>query len=244
MRKAGEGGKLNRLVGGLLVVLVCAPVTSVAEQDPWQGLNRNIFEFNEWTDRHILRPTAVAYTNYIPGFVRSGVGNVFDNVATPVISLNQLLQGKPKASASDFGRFLINTTLGLGGLFDIASKTGLAKHQEDFGQTFGVWGAGTGHYIVLPFLGPSNVRDSFGLAVNSVLNPIRLISPVEDRALVTALYVVDVRADLIGVDELVMGDRYLFRRDTYLQSRAFQINDGVGDEDPFADDGFDDFDDE
>jgi len=96
--------------------------------------------------------------------------------------------------------------------------------------------------VVLPLLGPSNIRDGLGLAVGAVLNPIRFISPVEDRAAVTALYVVDLRADLLGVDELVMGDRYLFRRDTYLQRREFLINDGVGEEDPFADDGFDDSD--
>jgi len=214
----------------------------MATGDPFEGLNRNIFGFNEWTDRHILRPTAKAYDKYVPSPIRSGVGNVFDNVGTPVIALNQLMQGKPRAMLSDTGRFLLNTTLGLGGIFDVATKVGLAKHEEDFGQTFGVWGAGTGYYVVLPLLGPSNIRDGLGLAVGAVLNPIRFISPVEDRAAVTALYVVDLRADLLGVDELVMGDRYLFRRDTYLQRREFLINDGVGEEDPFADDGFDDSD--
>jgi len=217
------------------------PQIAWATGDPWEGLNRNVFAFNEWTDNHILRPTAKAYDKYVPRPVRSGVGNVFDNVFTPVIAVNQLLQGKPKASLSDAGRFLLNTTVGIGGLFDVASKVGLAKHEEDFGQTFGVWGAETGIYVVLPLLGPSNIRDGLGLAVSSLLNPIRFISPVEDRAAVTALYVLDLRADLIGVDELVMGDRYLFRRDTYLQRRAFQISDGVSDDDPFEEDGFDDF---
>lgn len=228
----------------LTFCLSLLPGEAYAEQDPWEGLNRKVFQFNEWTDSKILRPVAKAYDKWLPRPIRSGVGNVFDNVFTPAVALNQLLQGKPKRSLSDTGRFLLNTTLGLGGLFDVASKVGIAKHEEDFGQTFAVWGAGTGNYVVLPFLGPSNVRDSFGLAVSSLINPIRFISPVEDRVAVTALYVLDLRADLIGVDELVTGDKYLFRRDTYLQRRDFLINDGVGDEDPFADDGFDDFEDE
>lgn len=225
----------------LTLWLTLLPGLVSAEQDPWEGLNRKVFQFNEWTDSNILRPTASAYDKWIPRPVRSGVGNVFDNVFTPAVALNQLLQGKPKRSLSDTGRFLLNTTLGLGGLIDVASKIGMPKHEEDFGQTFAVWGAGTGTYVVLPLLGPSNIRDSFGLAVNSLINPIRFISPVEDRAAVTALYVVDLRARLLGVDELVTGDKYLFRRDTYLQRREFLINDGVGDDDPFAEDGFDDF---
>lgn len=229
---------------GFALVVTLLPADVVAEQDPWEGLNRTVFQFNEWTDSKILRPTAKAYDRFLPRPVRSGVGNVFDNVFTPATAINQLLQGKPKRSLSDAGRFLLNTTLGLGGLLDVASKVGIPKHEEDFGQTFAVWGAGTGNYVVLPFLGPSNVRDSVGLALSSLINPIRFISPVEDRAAVTALYILDLRADLIGVDELVSGDKYLFRRDTYLQRRDFLINDGVGDEDPFADDGFDDFEDE
>lgn len=216
---------------------------SWASPDPLEGVNRKIFQFNEFTDKYLLRPTAKAYDKYVPRFIRKGVGNVFDNVATPVIAVNQLLQGKPKRSASDFGRFMLNSTLGLGGLLDVASKSGLPKHTEDFGQTFAVWGAGSGAYVVLPFLGPSNVRDSLGVAVNSVLNPLRRISPVEDRVAVTALYVIDLRADLLGVDELVMGDRYIFRKDTYEQVRAFQISDGAPSEDPFMDDGFEEFDD-
>ena len=232
------------LGGGTTVLLLLLPLQAAATEDPWQGVNRKVFQFNEWTDSKILRPTAVAYDEYVPRLVRSGVGNVFDNVFTPAVALNQLLQGKPKRSLSDAGRFLVNTTIGLGGLFDVATRVGMAKHDEDFGQTFAVWGAGSGYYVVLPFLGPSNVRDSFGLALSSLINPVRFISPVEDRAAVTALYVVDLRAGLLGIDELVTGDKYLFRKDTYVQRREFLINDGVSDEDPFEDDGFDDFDDE
>jgi phospholipid-binding lipoprotein MlaA len=239
---------MYRIIGyvfaSALLFGVLSPRLVLAEQDPYQGFNRKVFQFNEWTDSKILRPTAKAYDKWVPRPIRGGVGNVFDNVFTPATALNQLLQGKPKRSLSDTGRFLMNTTLGLAGLFDVASRVGIPKHEEDFGQTFAVWGAGGGHYLVLPFFGPSNIRDSFGLAVSSLINPLRFISPVEDRVAVTALYVVDLRADLIGVDELVTGDKYLFRRDTYLQRREFLIKDGVSDEDPFEDDGFDDFDDE
>jgi len=243
MKRTWRWTSISRMAG-LVCCLTLLSGTAFAEQDPWEGLNRKVFQFNEWTDSKILRPTAKAYDKWLPRPIRSGVGNVFDNVFTPAVALNQLLQGKPRRSLTDTGRFLLNSTLGLGGLLDVASKVGMPKHEEDFGQTFAVWGAASGNYVVLPFLGPSNVRDSVGLAVSALVNPIRLISPVEDRVAVTALYVLDLRADLIGVDELVTGDKYLFRRDTYLQRRDFLINDGVGDDDPFADDGFDDFEDE
>ena len=116
---------------------------------------------------------------------------------------------------------------------------GFAKHDEDFGQTFGRWGAGSGNYLVLPFMGPSSVRDTLGLAFDSAVNPLRFISPTESRAAVMALSVVDLRASLLGVDELVQGDRYLFFRDAYMQRREFVISDGVADEDLFEEDGFD-----
>ena len=206
-------------------------MASVAESDRWESLNRDVQGFNDWADKYVLRPTASAYDKFVPRFIRRAVG-------TPAIAVNQLLQGKPRASLQDTGRFLLNTTVGVAGIFDPATPAGLPKHNEDFGQTFGVWGAGSGHYMVLPFLGSSNVRDGVGLIFDSMLNPIRFIKPSETRAAVVALFVVDTRASLLGVDELVQGDRYLFFRDAYMQRREFLINDGVSDEDPFEDDGF------
>ena len=210
-----------------------------AADDPWEPLNRKVFNFNEWADSKLLRPVAVAYDRWLPTPLRRGVGNVFDNVFTPAVALNQMLQGKPRRSLSDVGRFVLNSTVGLAGLFDVATPLGLPKHDEDFGQTFAVWGAGPGRYVVIPFYGPSNVRDSLGLVVSGLLNPIRFISPNQDRTAVSALYVLDLRADLLGVDELVTGDKYLFRKDTFEQRRLFLINDGVSDDDPFLTDGFD-----
>lgn len=227
----------------VLAFMILAPSVKAAD-DPWEGVNRQVFEFNEWTDRWFLRPAAVGYVKVVPKFVRTGVSNFFINIMTPLTAANQLLQGKPKASISDLGRFAMNTTLGVGGLIDVASPAGLAKNSEDLGQTFAVWGSGPGPYVVLPFFGPSNVRDSLGLGISSFVNPILAVSPNSTRAIVTAAYVVDLRAGLIGIDDLVMGDRYLFRKDTYEQQRRFNINDGLGEDDPFEQDGFDDDDDD
>ena len=227
----------------VLVAVGCAwtmPGMAATAGDPWEKVNRPVFSFNDWTDRHVLRPVAKGYTKVVPRFLRRGIGNVFDNLGTPAVAINQLLQGKPGRSLSDTGRFLVNTTLGLGGVFDVATEVGLAEHQEDFGQTFGVWGIGSGNYVVLPFRGSANVRDTVGIVLDTVFNPLRFISPVESRTAVVALSVVDLRAELLSVDQLVVGERYVFFRDAYAQRRDFLIRDGVYDEDPFADDGFGD----
>ncbi len=225
-------------IGALCLVGLGAQTALAA--DPWEKLNRPIFSFNDWTDRHVLRPVAKGYTKVVPRLLRRGIGNVFDNVGTPAIAINQLLQGKPRASLSDTGRFLVNTTLGLGGLLDVATEVGLAEHEEDFGQTFGVWGLGGGNYVMIPFRGSSNVRDTAGLVLDTVFNPLRLISPVETRTAVVALSVVDLRAELLSVDQLVVGERYVFFRDAYGQRRDFLIADGILDDDAFGDDGFGD----
>jgi len=210
-----------------------------ASEDAWETMNRRTQSFNDWADKYFLRPVASGYKKILPRFVRTGVGNVFANVATPAIAINDLLQGKLVNSLSDTGRFLANSTLGIGGLFDIATPMGLAKNDEDFGQTFGRWGAGTGNYVVLPLFGPSSVRGTVGFAFDTVVNPLRFLSPSSTRLSVSALSLVDKRAGLIGVDEVVSGDRYLFFRDAYQQRRAFQISDGFIDDDVFEEDGFD-----
>lgn len=220
-------------------LLACLPGISQAAGDPIEPLNRGIYAFNDGADRWVIRPTAKAYDKVMPRVVKAGVSNFFDNLATPATAVNQLLQGKPVKSLSDTGRFLVNTVLGVGGLIDVATHAGFAKHDEDFGQTLGVWGAGSGSFLMLPFLGPSTVRDTLGFMVDGVMNPIRYVKPDESRAGVMALYVIDLRVALLGVDQLVTGDEYLFLRDAYLQRRAFLVNDGVTDEDPFAEDGFD-----
>lgn len=231
--------KKHILLMAALSLLFSLPTFSYAGEDSWERMNRRTQSFNDWADKYFLRPVASGYKKVLPRFVRTGVTNVFANVATPAIAINELLQGKPKNSLSETGRFVANTTLGIGGLFDIATPMGLAKHEEDFGQTFGRWGVASGQYVVLPFFGPSNVRDTIGFAFDTVINPIRFLSPSSTRVAVGALSVVDQRANLIGVDEVVSGDRYLFFRDAYQQRRTFLVSDGVLDDDVFEEDGFD-----
>ncbi len=231
---------MNLFTRMVAIAALCLVAQASLAADPWEKVNRPVFSFNDWTDRHVLRPVAKGYTKVVPRFLRRGIGNIFDNVGTPAVALNQLLQGKPRASLSDTGRFLVNTTLGLGGIFDVATEVGLAEHEEDFGQTFGVWGIDSGNYVMIPFRGSSNVRDTVGLVLDTVVNPLRLISPTETRAAVVALSVVDLRAELLSVDQLVVGERYVFFRDAYEQRRDFLISDGVLDDDAFGDDGFGD----
>jgi phospholipid-binding lipoprotein MlaA len=209
------------------------------DPDPWQGLNRKTFGFNKFLDRWILKPVAKTYDWLLPDPLQRGVGNVFSNVLTPWVAANQFLQGKPRHGLSDLARFGLNTTLGLAGVFDVASKGGIRKHEEDFGQTLVVWGAPMGPYIVLPLLGPSTTTTAAGRVADSYANPIRYINNVAIRNAVLALYIIDQRASLLEVESLVSGDEYLFIREAYLQRRQFLVDDGKVEEDPFLDEEFD-----
>lgn len=228
----------QRLV--FLLALTTLPPALVADTpDDWEGLNRKIFSFNDFFDRMFLKPIAKTYRNVVPSPVRRGVSNAFNNIDTPATVLNQFLQGKPREGFSDTGRFLVNSTLGIAGLFDVASRMGLPKHQEDFGQTFGVWGADSGNHVVLPFRGSSTVRDTFGMVLDAFTNPLRFISPTETQLAVTGLYFTDVRVDLLAAESLMgeSGDAYLFQRDAFLQRREYLVLDGkVESEDPFLSD--------
>ena len=150
--------------------------------------------------------------------------------------MNQLLQGKGRKGVSDASRFLINTTLGIGGIFDVATSAGLKRHEEDFGQTFSVWGIGNGPYFVIPFRGASTTTQAVGLVFDAFTNPIRLISPSSVRYATWGLSLVDVRVELLTAESLLTGDEYLFVRDAYLQRREFLVLDGVVEDDPFLDD--------
>lgn len=205
--------------------------------DPLEPVNRKIFVFNDTVDRWVLKPVAQGYDRLTPDPVQDRITNVFENLQTPAIALNQLLQGKPKRSLSDLTRFVVNTTVGLGGMFDIAGRNGLPRHNEDFGQTFAMWAGGhQGAYLTLPFRGPATVSHAVGMVFDGLTNPLRLVSPRRDQILLFGLDVIDTRASLLTTEQLVSGDRYLFIRDAYLQSRAFEINDGEIEDDPFLDD--------
>jgi phospholipid-binding lipoprotein MlaA len=203
--------------------------------DPLEGVNRKIQTFNDTADRWVLKPLAKGYTKVVPKVARRGVSNFFTNLTYPVVMLNQFLQGKWRAGFSDTGRFLLNTTLGLGGLLDPATAAGLDQHEEDFGQTFARWGMGSGPYLVVPFMGPATVRDGGGSIVGAFMYAPRYSDNVPLRNSLTGLMVLDTRAGLLSAEELISGDRYSFLRDAYLQRREYLIHDGKV-EDSFLDD--------
>ena len=171
----------------------------------------------------------------VPRFIRGGVSRFFENLDDVNSSLNSFLQGKPGAGFTDLGRVAINTTIGLGGLFDPATGMGLHKHEEDFGQTFAVWGIPRGPYLELPFLGPSTFEDAFGRPFNSYADPLRYLYPVDHRNRLYVTRIIDGRASLLPAESAVFGDEYIFYRDAYLQRRNYLIHDGK------VKDTFDDF---
>jgi len=200
--------------------------------DPWEGMNRSFYKFNDVLDKNILRPVAKGYDKVIPQPIDQGIDNVLSNLGEPVVVFNDVLQGKWKQVVSDTTRFILNSSFGLLGIFDVAEKTGLKKHQEDFGQTLGYWGINNGPYLVIPFLGPSTVRDASGRLVDAIPNTAFLneigIDTVEERVGLIALSIINARQALLGIDELVEtsgADPYIFVRESYLQRRSAQVND-------------------
>jgi phospholipid-binding lipoprotein MlaA len=222
---------LSRCVAvlALLALSACSTVRSPSPADPFEGFNRSVDTFNQQLDTYALRPTARAYVAVVPEFARMGVSNFFGNIGDVLIGINNLLQGKPVAAASDFGRFFVNTTIGVVGLFDVATDMGLKKNNEDFGQTLGRWGVGSGPYLVLPVFGPSSVRDAVGFVVDIQADPVVSIDSVATRNAVGGLRVVNRRADLLELTDSVEGvalDSYSFVRDAYLANRRNRVYDG------------------
>ena len=234
-----------RLMALCLTVLFaagCAHSPTYDTLDPLEPVNRGIYKFNDTADTYVLKPVAKGYVAVTPGFVRTGVTNFFGNLTYPLTIVNQFLQGKPADGFSDMGRFLVNSTLGIGGLFDPATPLGLNRHDEDFGQTFGKWGVGNGWYLMLPFLGPSTNRDLTGRIVAIPFNPTYYVSDGDVVLGLSALDIVNTRAMLLNADRLVRNqyDPYVFIRDAYLQRRRSQVYDGSP---PREDFDFDDFED-
>ena len=217
----------------------CASTQYVeSERDPWQGFNRTMYGFNDTLDRAILKPAAQGYQAITPEFVEQGVRNFFSNLDDVSVAVNNLLQGKVSNSFSDVGRIVINSTIGILGLFDVASGMGLRKHDEDFGQTLGVWGMGSGPYVVWPIFGPSTLRDTPSIPVDRILlNPLTYVElKLGERIAVVALDTVSLRAELLSLEETVdeiSTDRYTFIREAYLDRRDFLVHDGspAGDSD-------------
>ena len=207
--------------------------------DPFENLNRKTFEFNEKMDEKIAKPIAETYSQ-LPPKIKKGVSNFFDNLEEVDTFVNQLLQGKPKESFNDLTRFLINTTIGLGGFIDVASKMGLERHEEDFGQTLAVWGVGQGPYIMLPILGPSTLRDTLSRPVSSFLSVTFHMTETDVNIALKGMDAIETREKLLDVEALLSGDKYAFVKDAYIQSMYYEIKDGIDVEDEFIDD-MDDF---
>ena len=213
-----------------LLLSACATTGANDPRDPWEGLNRATFGFNDAADRAILKPLAEGYTAAVPGFAREGVNNFFDNIADIGTGLNNALQGKPGDGISDLGRFAVNTVFGIFGLWDVATPMGLEKHNEDFGQTLGVWGVASGPYFVIPLLGPSTARDAPARAVDPQWYYNRAI---DNNTVTWSLWGLDMlrtRANLLKagsvLDEAGAIDKYTFVRDAWLQRRRNQVYDG------------------
>lgn len=215
---------------GALSLAGCASTSSATRSphDPWEPMNRGVYKFNDALDRTVARPVAKVYHDHVPTPIRSGISNAIDNFAYPTTIVNDLLQGKFRATVSDIGRFLLNSTLGLGGLFDPASKAGLDKNDEDFGQTLGKWGVPSGPYLVVPFLGPSSVRDAPMIYPERYTDVRGYLGDWETKWALIGLGLLDTRSELLSVDQVLRNsyDPYLFTRDAYLQRREYQVRDG------------------
>ena len=194
--------------------------------DPYEDLNRVVFNISDSLDQNFLRPTAEVYSDYTPLFFRDAVTNFFSNLGEIDTAINQLLQGKPNLAANDSFRFIINSTVGLGGLFDIASNMGLERHDEDFGQTLGVWGIGSGPYVFVPFVGPSTLRDVFGIPLSWYVSGSFAIEDNSTKILFSFLDVIETRERILAAENLIVGDKYEFVKDVFLQSREHYVQDG------------------
>ena len=212
----------------------------LANDDPFEEYNRKVWAFNEFLDNNFAKPTAEVYTSITPDFIEVGITNFFRNLNELDNTANQLLQGRPLLAINDFSRFIINSTIGLGGFIDVGSKFGLESHDEDFGQTLGTWGVGSGPFLMIPIYGPSTPRGLAGRSVSSVLSGTFAIEETDVRIGLTALDALETRARYLEVETLIIGDRYSFIRDSYMQYQAFESSNGEDQPDDFVDD-MDDF---
>ena len=222
-----------RLVIGLLLVSTLSACATTATRaadprDPFEPINRVSYAVNDGLDRVLIKPAAVVYHAVTPQFFQTGVTNVFANAKYPVTIVNNALQGKFRYAASDTGRFLLNTTAGLGGLFDPATAVGIERHDEDFGQTFGKWGIGAGPYFVVPLFGPTTLRDGFGSIADDFAEPRAHLEDDSTRWTLWAVDKFETRVRLLDADVVLerSGDPYAFVRSAYLQRREYQVRDG------------------
>lgn len=208
------------------IVLLVPFAAQAAEDDPWESINRPIFTFNDTVDTYALKPLAQGYQFITPQFVEDGIHNFFRNIGDVGNLANNVLQLKPYQAGVDTARLLVNTTFGVLGVIDVGTKMGLQRSDEDFGQTLGYWGVGSGPYVMLPLLGPSTLRDAPSKYVDSYTEPYRYMSDIPTRNSAMGLDIVDTRASLLSAEKLINGDKYTFIRNAYLQNREFKVKDG------------------
>jgi len=225
------------LLSSVLLATGCATTNDTANaSDPFEGYNRAMYSFNDTADRTVLKPIAKAYDTVMPDPLSQGVSNIFSNLNEITVIINDLLQFKFAQALDDFGRFGLNTTVGFGGLFDVAGHAGYEKNNEDFGQTLGAWGVDTGPYVVLPFFGPRTVRDTVGMVGDYYSDPITYIDDNGTQNAFYATRIVDKRANLLKaekvLDEAAL-DEYSYVRDAYLQQRQNLVFDGNPPEEDF-----------
>ena len=228
------------LAGVVVFSSACTTMRAPSETDPLEGLNRSVDGFNQAIDKAVIKPLAQGYDKITPPEIKIVIGNFFSNLDDVSVAVNNLLQGKPQAAGNDIARFALNTTIGIVGLVDVASELGFQKNDEDFGQTLGVWGFGSGPYLMLPLLGPSTLRDAPARFVDSPLDPLYHHDKVRVRNSLLVVNVVNKRASLLPATDLVERvalDQYAFVRDAYLRRRASLVRDGAPDpaEQPYED---------
>ena len=230
--RPGLRSRLCLLLVALLALLAgCStvPADSVTQtQDPWEGFNRKVYAFNDTLDKHVARPVANTYLRAVPAPTRSGIHNLISNLDEPSNIVNDALQGRVKQTFQDLGRFLVNSTVGILGWFDVAQHIGLPHHDQDFGQTLAHWGVPSGPYFVIPIIGPSTVRDTGGRVVDIYTDPPKENMPPRYRNAELIMDGIDTRAGLMGANATLDSayDPYTFMRDAYIQNRRYKLYDG------------------
>lgn len=242
MKKSNSSPPWRMLALCALLLSGCASVPEDArsDADPWESMNRPLFAFNRGLDKITTKPLAKGYEKVFPQPIRTGITNFFRNLGTPASSLNNFLQGKPKRGFSELGRFVFNSTLGVAGLFDVATAGGIESYEEDFGQTAAVWGVPDGPYVMIPLLGPATLRDGLLFPLSAVSDPLYHYNNTSVRDKLVVLRVIETRARLLPLESTLeeSKDPYLTLRESYLQNREFEIYDG---EPPEDDEFFDEF---
>ena len=223
----------------LIFILFSSSLYAEDINDPFEDINRVTFEFNESLDRNFLKPVALTYSK-APKPIKKGITNFFNNLEEVETTVNQVLQGKPKLALNDLTRFVINSTIGLGGFIDVATRIGLTRHEEDFDQTLALWGVPSGPYIMLPALGPSSLRDTFSRPFSSFLSVTFHMTESDVNIALKSIDALETRERLLEIESLIYGDRYDFVKDSYIQYLNYEVKDGVDVEDEFLEE-MDDF---